>query len=109
MAGSLTVRQARLVLPDRVVTGDLVVEDGVIAEIGPRVGRAVGLVVDGRGLVVLPGLVDPHVDVGDGAALSAISAAALAGGVTTIVAAGSRGACRELLAVCADLGVHAGV
>ena len=29
MPGSLTIRQARLVLPDRVVTGDLVIEDGI--------------------------------------------------------------------------------
>ena len=61
MAASLTIRQARLVLPDRVVTGDLLVEDGVIAEIGPYVTRSAGEEIDGTGLTVLPGIIDPQV------------------------------------------------
>src|SRR5688572_23129731 len=91
MAGSLTVRQARLVLPDRVVTGDLVVEDGVVSEIGPRVARAVGLQVDGRGTVVLPGLVDTHVEADDADALVHLAGAALAGGVTSLLSVGAPG------------------
>ena len=43
------------------VVGDIVVEDGIISEIAPRVARAVGLQVDGRGCTVLPGMVDTHV------------------------------------------------
>ena len=61
MAGSLTVRQAKLVLPDRVVVGDLVVEDGIITEIAPRVDRPRGVQIDGTGCALLPGLVDTHV------------------------------------------------
>jgi dihydroorotase len=87
MPGSLTVRQARLVLPDRVETGDVVVEDGSIAYVGPSATRTAGEIVDGTGLVCLPGLVDPQVhfrepgltwkeDIGSG------SRAAAAGGVT---------------------------
>ena len=61
MPGSLTVRGGRLVLPDRVVTGDLVVQDGIITEIGPRVRSAVGEEIDGTHLTVLPGAIDPQV------------------------------------------------
>jgi len=85
MAGSMTVRQARLVLPDRVVQGDLVVEDGVISEISPRVDRAVGVQVDGRGCAVFPGLVDPHVHLDACEDLASMSAGAVAGGVTTVL------------------------
>lgn len=85
MSGSLTVRQARLVLPGRVVTGDLVVEDGVITEIGPRVDRAVGEIVDGRDRVLLPGGVDPVVYLDTVEDLGAVSTAALAGGITTLL------------------------
>src|SRR5262245_54707682 len=85
---ALAIRGARLLDPaagiDRV--GDLVVRDGVIG------GDASGLEeVDGRGLLVVPGLVDPHVhlrvpgredleDVATG------SAAAAAGGFVTVLA-----------------------
>ncbi len=85
MAGSLTVRQASLVLPDRVVTGDLVVEDGVISEIAPRIDRAVGHEVDGRGHALLPGVVDAHVRLDACEDLGSLSHAAVAGGVTTVL------------------------
>ena len=58
MRGSLTIRRARLVLPDRVVLGDLVVEDGLISQLGPELGREVGEVIDADGRLLFPGLVD---------------------------------------------------
>lgn len=85
VSSALTVRQARLVLPDRVVTGDLVVEDGVITEIAPRVDRAVGEQIDGRDRVLLPGLIDLSVELDTIEDLSGVSTAALAGGVTTVL------------------------
>ncbi len=85
MAGSLTVRQARLVLPDRVVTGDLVVEDGIITEIAPRVERSCGLQIDGRSCALLPGLVDTHVHLDACEDLESVSRGAVAGGVTTVL------------------------
>lgn len=88
MGGSLTVRQARLVLPDRVVTGDLVVEDGIITEIAPRVDRSVGVEVDGRERVLLPGAIDLVVHLDTIEDLSAASASAVAGGVTALCAVG---------------------
>ncbi len=90
MPGNLTIRQARLVLPDRVVTGDLIVEDGVIAHIGPHVERSVGEEINGAGLTVLPGLIDPQVHFRDPGLtwkedLASGSRAAAAGGVTSFL------------------------
>lgn len=83
----LTVSQALLVLPDREVVGDVVVRDGVIAEVAPRASRPAGEVVDGRGLVLLPGAVDAQVHFRDPGLthkedLESGSRAAAAGGVT---------------------------
>lgn len=85
MAGSLTVRQARIVLADRVVVGDLVVEDGVVSQIAPRVDRPVGLQVDGRGCALLPGAIDTCVHLDACEDLAAVSAEATAGGVTSVL------------------------
>src|SRR4051812_31754805 len=90
MSGDLTVRQARLVLPDRIATGDLIIEDGVIAEIGPRLSRTVGEEIDGTGLVVLPGGIDPQVHFRDPGfpqkeALGSGSRACAAGGITSFL------------------------
>lgn len=113
MAGSLTVRQARLVLPDRVVVGDLVVEDGIITEIMPRVDRCRGLQIDGRGCALLPGLVDPHVRLDACEDLESISHGAVAGGVTSVLgvrSAQTRAELRLELAAAADLArIHYGL
>ena len=86
MACSVTIRRARLVLPRRVVTGDIVVDDGVITDISPRAVRTTGEVIDAEGLVALPGLVDTQVRLD---ALESVTEAAdplLAGGITSMVA-----------------------
>lgn len=58
---TLTIRNGRLVLPDRVEDGDLAIEGERIAAIGPHL--AAGRVdLDARGKLVLPGLVDLHGD-----------------------------------------------
>jgi dihydroorotase len=90
MTGNLTIRQARLVLPDRVATGDLVIEDGVITHIGPHVERTAGEIIDGTGLTVLPGVIDPQVHFRDPGFtwkedLASGSRAAAAGGVTAFL------------------------
>jgi dihydroorotase len=90
MSGNLTIRQARLVLPDRVVTGDVLVEDGVITEIAPRVDRGVGEEIQASGLVCLPGLIDPNVRAREPGLtrhedLATCTRAAAAGGVTAIL------------------------
>ena len=87
------IRGARLLDPVEGldVTADLLIHDGVVAQIGDRLDAPEGArVVDGAGKTVLPGLVDPHVhlrvpgqeykeDCATG------SAAAAAGGYTAIL------------------------
>ena len=91
MAGNLTIRQARLVLPERVVVGDLLVEDGVIADIGPHILRTAGEEIDGTGLTVLPGVIDPQVHFREPnpdnlcETLASGSRAAAAGGVAALL------------------------
>ncbi|MEQ1506630.1 MAG: hypothetical protein ABMB14_30660, partial [Myxococcota bacterium] len=96
MSRSLTVRQARLVLPDRVVTGDIVVEDGVITEIAPRVDRAVGIELDGRDRVVLPGAIDLVAHLESVEDLSGISSTAAVGGYTSLCGVGPAETAAEL-------------
>lgn len=56
-----TVRDGRLVLPDRVIDGDLAIADGRILELAPRL-PAGDHDLDATGRLVLPGLVDLHGD-----------------------------------------------
>ena len=86
----MTIRQAELVLPERVVTGDIRIEDGIIAEIGPSISREAGEVIDGRGLTVMPGAMDPQVHFRDPGnthkeCLSSGSRAAASGGITAFL------------------------
>ena len=79
-----------MVLPDRVVNGALVIQDGVITQIAPRVDDTVGEEIDARGLTVLPGVIDPHVHFRDPGYpekedLVSGSRAAAAGGVTAFL------------------------
>ncbi|MEZ4317367.1 MAG: amidohydrolase family protein [Myxococcota bacterium] len=87
----LIVEQGQLVLPNRVVTGDLVVEDGVIAAIVPRAPDRPGAVrVDARGKLVFPGVIDSQAHFREftrrgGEDLLSGSVAAVAGGVTSVL------------------------
>ena len=84
MPPAITVRGARLVLPDRVVTGDLVAEDGVITAIGPTLDPR-GEVIDADGCVVLPGVVDSFVRLDTVEDLGTLGPALLAGGITSAI------------------------
>ncbi len=86
----LTIINGKIVVDDNKVAADLVVEDGIIAEIRePDFGRKRGQVIDAQGQLVLPGAIDihfhcrapAHPDRGD---FASESRAAAAGGVTTI-------------------------
>jgi dihydroorotase len=87
---------ARLVDPvqENETRGGLIVIDGVIAGVGPKVTRdqlpAEALIVDCAGDVVSPGLIDMRAFVGEPGAehretIASASAAAAAGGVTTLI------------------------
>ena len=89
--GSLTFREVELALPGGAapVIGDLRIEDGVITAVG-LVDRSAGEVVDGRGLTLMPGVIDPQVHFREPGHehkedLATGSAAAAAGGVTAFL------------------------
>tara|TARA_Y100000589_G_scaffold189793_1_gene179732 strand:- start:940 stop:2292 length:1353 start_codon:yes stop_codon:yes gene_type:complete len=93
MTGNLLVQNAMMVLPDRVVEGDLRVANGRIKTVAPQGGLVPQngeTIIDGTGLHLLPGAIDPHVhfrdpgnpekeDLGSG------SRAAVAGGITAFL------------------------
>lgn len=93
MAGDLLIQNATMVLADRIVEGDLRVTSGSIQTVaagGGLVATATEMVIDGTGLHLLPGAIDPQVhfrepgqpekeDLGSG------SRAAAAGGVTAFL------------------------
>lgn len=122
MSGHVTIRGGRLVLPDRVVKGDVIVVDGVIEHIAPTVGRSSGEEIDAEGLLVLPGAVDllsrlsMDEDGGDDESVAAGTARAVAAGVTSVcfldprAPATTRGRLHEQLAAAArDSRAHFGV
>ena len=94
--GRLAFRNARLIDPASGldVKGGLLVENGKIADVGPRLFNDAEPrdpeVIDCRGLVLAPGLIDCRVFTGEPGSehretLASASEAAAAGGVTTIV------------------------
>ena len=85
------IKNGTIVLEDKVIQGDLLIEDEVIAEIGQNLDAEGGQIIDATGLVVLPGGIDLHthfnIDVGVRAVddFSTGTIAAAFGGTTTIV------------------------
>ena len=57
MSETLVITGARLLGAD---SADIIIEDGVIAEVGAGLTRAGAREIDAAGLVALPGLVDLH-------------------------------------------------
>ena len=93
MDGHLLIQNATLILPDRVVEGDLRVSGGSISTIAPGGGLDAGsneAVIDATGLHLLPGAIDPHVHFREPGStekedLESGSRAAAAGGVTSFL------------------------
>ena len=89
MTSTVHIEGGFLVLATGVVQADLVVEESIIAAISTRSLRAASEdeVIDARGLVVMPGGIDPHVHVWepgtDIEGFRAASEGAAAGGITT--------------------------
>ena len=85
----LVIRGGTVVLPTGLTPADIAVTDGVITAIGSEVTGGED-VIDARGLVVLPGLVDAHVHFNepgraDWEGWDAGTRGAAAGGVTTVL------------------------
>jgi len=87
---------ARLIDPDKGTdeTGSLLVQNGLIADLGPRLSRATApseaLIVDCRGMALAPGLIDMRCFIGEPGyeyrdSIASATAAAAAGGVTTVI------------------------
>lgn len=54
------IKCGTLVLEDEVILGDLLIEDGRIAQIGQKLQVSADRVIDGEGKIVLPGGIDGH-------------------------------------------------
>ena len=64
MTGGLLIQNATMVLPDRIVEGDLRVASGSIQTVAAGGGltpSGAEMVIDGTGLHLLPGAIDPQV------------------------------------------------
>lgn len=89
---SLLIRGGRVIDPGRIIdrVADVLIRDGRIAEIGTGHGPP-DEILDASGLIVCPGFIDTHVGVRDPGfeedeTTATATAAALAGGFTTIAA-----------------------
>ena len=85
------IKGGRLIDPKQDIdqVSDVLITDGVIAGAGPRVSADGAEVVDARGLVVCPGLIDMHVHLRepgreDEETIASGATAAIAGGFTSI-------------------------
>lgn len=90
----ILIRGGRIVdaATDTDKTGDIYLEDGIIAEIGQKLKKKDGdRVIDAKGKLVMPGIIDLHVHFRDPGQthkedIKSGAAAAARGGVTTVVA-----------------------
>jgi dihydropyrimidinase len=93
MEHDLVVRNARIIMPNDVVSGDLGITDGKIAAIGDDVSPGT-IQIDARGKILLPGGIDSHCHLAQQPVngepvcpddFETASCAAAAGGTTTII------------------------
>lgn len=88
----ILIRGGTLVTPDEAARGDVLIEGQRIAAVGPDLrGPADARIVSAEGLLVLPGLIDPHVHLREPGGehkedFTTGTQAALAGGFTTVLA-----------------------
>ncbi len=63
MAGKTLIRGADIVTMDRALgdlVGDILIEDGAIAAVGPSLDAAGAETIDASGMIALPGIIDAH-------------------------------------------------
>ena len=88
MIESTLFKAVDIVTKQQVLNGDVLIENGKIAAIGPSISASAQEVITDSGLTLLPGVIDPHVHFRDPGAthkedLASGSMAAAAGGVTS--------------------------
>ena len=90
---SILIKGGRIIDPDTKLDGigDLLIEDGKIAEVGKKIEKKADTVLDAKGCFVMPGFIDMHVHLRDPGLtwkedIETGSRAAARGGFTTIVA-----------------------
>ncbi|MBR6696115.1 MAG: amidohydrolase family protein, partial [Oscillospiraceae bacterium] len=95
MSGTILLKDIRIITSSSESRGDILIKDGIIAEIGDSISSSADKVIDGKGkLCVSPGLFDMHVHFRDPGFtykedIETGSASAAAGGVTTVVLMGN--------------------
>lgn len=65
MEYTLVITNGQVVTPDAVITADLAIQDGKIAAIGTGLTQQAKQVLDARGQMVLPGMIDDHVHINE--------------------------------------------
>ncbi len=91
MIESVLIKKSAIVLPDGTLReGDILIENGKITQLGPSLNVSAEQVIEETGLVVMPGVIDPHVHFRDPGSpqketIETGSKAAAAGGVTSFL------------------------
>ena len=88
MVESYLFKNCQLVLPDRVVQGDILIRDGRIHQIAPSIHASAQVIINDTGLTVMPGGIDTHVHFREPGlthkeTIHSGSKAAVSGGVTS--------------------------
>lgn len=89
MTESILIQSVKIISSNEEIISDIFIKDGKIQKIAESISIPAEIVINGKNLVLLPGVIDPHVHSREPGFtwkedLSTLSKAALAGGVTSI-------------------------
>jgi allantoinase len=87
---TIAIKSNRIILPGKVISGYVVIQNGVIADIVSHIPDDYTRLIDVTDKVLMPGIVDPHVHINEPGrteweGFDTATKAALAGGITTVV------------------------
>jgi allantoinase len=87
---TIAIKSNRIILPGKVVSGYVVVENGVIVDIVSHIPGVYTRLIDVTEKILMPGIIDPHVHINEPGrteweGFDTATKAALAGGITTVV------------------------
>jgi allantoinase len=86
----LVIKSDRIVLPGKILSGYLIISNGLIHDIVPHFPSDFTKLIDVGDKIVMPGVIDPHVHINEPGrshweGFDTATKAALAGGITTLV------------------------